>query len=127
MDRGVHALNMPLTVDLQASKDGDVFFDPKKMTFALNNKLRKCNIDIEVLKTVAIDGGFQPRMAKSRTYLYRFAVVRHEKLKKYSDLLHNPVEDLPYHSQQRFHPYFSYLPLKDQPYFTEVRVSYLNV
>ena len=120
---------MPLTVDLQASKDGDVFLDPKNITFSLNNRLRKCNIDIEVLKTVAIHGSFHPRLnVNSRTYLYRFAVVRHDKLKKYSDLYHNPADDLPHHASRRSNDEsFSYLPLRDQPYFTEVRVSYSNV
>ena len=57
---------MPVTVDLEKSKDGDVFYDPRFITFQLNQAFRKTNIDIQVLKTVAIHGEFKPRIVKSR-------------------------------------------------------------
>ena len=57
---------MPVTVDLQKSKDGDVFYDPRFITFQLNNAFKKTNIDIQILKTVAIHEGFKPRLVKSR-------------------------------------------------------------
>ena len=59
---------MPVTVDLEKSKDGDVFYDPRFITFQLNQAFRKTNLDIQVLKTVAIDGEFKPRIVKSRWY-----------------------------------------------------------
>jgi len=123
VDRGVHALNMPVTVDLQKSKDGDVFYDPRFITFQLNQAFKKTNIDIQVLKTVAIHEEFKPRLVKSRTYLYRFAVMKQDKIKEFSHFYHNPSEELPNYGylNRRLNPFFSYLPLKDQPYFTEVR------
>jgi len=123
VDRGVHALNMPVTVDLEKSKDSDVFYDPRFITFQLNQAFRKTNIDIQVLKTVAIHGEFKPRIVKSRTYLYRFAVMKQDKLKEFSHFYHNPSEELPNYGylNKRINPFFAYLPLKDQPYFTEVR------
>ena len=62
-------------------------------------------------------------MKKSRTYLYRFAVMKQDKLKEFSHFYHNPSEELPNYGylNRRLHPFFAYLPLKDQPYFTEVR------
>ena len=72
VDRGVHALHMPVTFDLQKNAEGDVFFDPKKITYMANNALKQMNLDIQVLKTVAIGGDFELRKGvKSRTYLYR--------------------------------------------------------
>ena len=62
----MHALNMPVTVDLQKSKDGDVFYDPRFITFQLNQAFRKTNLDVQILKTVAIHGEFKPRLVKSR-------------------------------------------------------------
>ena len=59
---------MPVTVDLEKSKDGDVFYDQRFITFQLNQAFRKTNIDIQVLKTVAIHEEFKPRNVKSRWY-----------------------------------------------------------
>ena len=54
--------------------------------------------------------------------------MKQDKLKEFSNLYHNPSEELPNYGylNKRLNPFLAYLPLKDQPYFTEVRVSYYN-
>ena len=46
-DTGVHATNMPLTLDLQKHPEAkDVYFDPKVITNRLNLALSDRNLDI---------------------------------------------------------------------------------
>ena len=49
--------------------------------------------------------------------------MKQDKLKEFSHLYHNPSEELPNYGylNKRMNPFLAYLPLKDQPYFTEVR------
>ena len=49
--------------------------------------------------------------------------MKQDKLKEFSHFYHNPSEELPNYGylNKRINPFFAYLPLKDQPYFTEVR------
>lgn len=45
-DAGVHALNMPIALDLQKSLDGSVYFNPRAITNRLNIALSYKNIDL---------------------------------------------------------------------------------
>ena len=89
-DTGVHSLDSPFAVDLQKNSGGDIFFDPKMITFRLNEVFKNKDVDIRVLKTVAVKSNFKARGSFScqRTYLYRFAVLKTEKLSSHSDYFH---------------------------------------
>ena len=45
-DAGVHALNMPIALDLQRSLDGSVYFNPRFITNRLNIALSYKNLDM---------------------------------------------------------------------------------
>ena len=116
---GEHAMDLPVSVDLQKDIKGNSYYDPKDITSSLNNVFKHKNLDLRVLKTVAVDGKFQiegPTRTTSRTYVYKFAVLNEEKLKTiHSDLYHTNIEDC---SSIRL------LPVHDQPFITELKTSF---
>ena len=121
-DTGVHSLDSPFAVDLQKNSGGDIFFDPKMITFRLNEVFKNKDVDIRVLKTVAVKSNFKARGSFScqRTYLYRFAVLKTEKLSSHSDYFHSNQDDSLNHIRSRWNE-LRMLPLQDQPYITELK------
>lgn len=76
-DTGVHALNSTFHVDLLRSNQKP--YEPEGITTTLNKYFYKENIEIRVLKTRQVSNSFHCRYhAKSRTYLYRLAILKQE-------------------------------------------------
>lgn len=123
VDAGVHALDFPVVLTLQKTPEGDTYYDPKVITLRLNAAFQRANIGIQVLKTVAVKGDFYSRNdVKARTYLYRFAVLNHQKLvEKPSKYFHHPL-DIQSTSGRHVRPLF--LPIMDQPFYTEVTSTF---
>lgn len=72
-DSGVHALNSTVHVDLE--RCGGYPYVPRDITKTLNRMFFQNNMHIRILQTRIVSDNFHCRYnAKSRTYLYRFAV-----------------------------------------------------
>ncbi|KAF4523799.1 hypothetical protein B566_EDAN013357 [Ephemera danica] len=74
-DQGVHALKTTVHVDLE--KPNESIYHPQWLMHGLNSTFEKLNADIRIQKIQIVPEEFHARFsAKSRTYLYRFAVRR---------------------------------------------------
>ncbi|XP_068629860.1 tRNA pseudouridine synthase-like 1 [Battus philenor] len=74
-DGGVHAINSSAHIDLD--RQGSGIYDPEWITVELNKFFYKHDASIHVKKCMRVSDGFSARFnAKSRTYLYRLAVLK---------------------------------------------------
>ena len=95
-DAGVHALQSSVHVDLQ--KVGGGYFHPSNITIALNHHFHEKWLPIRIINTIRIPETFHCRYnAKSRTYLYRLAVIKRdteEDFEGHHYLRYQPIEEL---------------------------------
>ncbi|XP_058062109.1 tRNA pseudouridine synthase-like 1 [Anopheles bellator] len=76
-DTGVHALNNTVHVDLERPSGQP--YDADRITKILNRTFERDAISLRILSTVHVPDTFHARLcAKSRTYLYRVAVLKPE-------------------------------------------------
>ena len=108
-----------MSVDLQKDIKKNSYYDPENITSSLNEVFKHKKLELQVLKTVAVDKKFQiegPKRTTSRTYVYKFAVLNEEKLNTiHSDFYHANIDDC---SSMRL------LPIHCQPFFTEFKTSF---
>ncbi|XP_058121774.1 tRNA pseudouridine synthase-like 1 [Anopheles ziemanni] len=92
-DTGVHALHNTVHVDLERPNGKP--YDAEKITKALNRAFERDAQSLRILSTVHVPNTFHARLcAKSRTYLYRLAVLKKEYARNH------PLQ----HPQSRFIP-----------------------
>ena len=108
-----------MSVDLQKDFKKNSYYDPKNITSSLNEVFKHKKLELQVLKTVAVDKKFQiegPKRTTSRKYVYKFAVLNEDKLNTiHSDFYHANIDDC---SSMRL------LPIHCQPFFTELKTSF---
>ncbi|CAK1552621.1 unnamed protein product [Leptosia nina] len=74
-DGGVHAINTTAHIDLE--RPGPNLYESNLILYNLNNFFRKHDISIYIKKILRVNDDFSARHnAISRTYLYRFAVLK---------------------------------------------------
>ncbi|XP_037973651.2 tRNA pseudouridine synthase-like 1 [Plutella xylostella] len=74
-DGGVHALNATAHFDLETSESN--IYNPADITFRVNKYFFKNEICVSVKNTIRVNDDFNARFnAKSRTYLYRLAILK---------------------------------------------------
>ncbi|CAG2054047.1 unnamed protein product [Timema podura] len=72
-DKGVHALQSSVHLDLESSRSLE--YSPEYLTSIFNKYFHKNNLDIRIQSCQTVPDTFHARHSvKSRTYLYRFAV-----------------------------------------------------
>ncbi len=123
VDRSVHALDFPISVDLEKREQEDedpqsVYYKPRNITATLNKAFQKSSVDIKVMKTVAVDNNLNLiRRPKCRSYLYRFATLNMDKIgNKTSDYFHS--QSMP--PKTKWTNCRQLLPNRDANYWSEV-------
>ncbi|XP_041775866.1 tRNA pseudouridine synthase-like 1 [Anopheles merus] len=102
-DTGVHALHNTVHVDLQRPNGKP--YDSDRITKTLNRAFEKDGQSLRILSTVRVPASFHARLcAKSRTYLYRLAVLKSEYARE---------------SGRQQHPHARFIPIEehDRCYF----------
>ena len=110
---------MPFSIDLQKTTyDPDLYFGPRSITNRLNYAFHNANLDIQVLKTLAVSSNFSSRKAKQRTYVYKFAVLNREKLRS--------TTSERYHSlfQDQTRTSVKYLSIFERNFITEIHANF---